>query len=153
MDFEKVADASGDFFRTLLRDETPGAMKLFLIWRAVSFRNAHRELFDSGDYVPLSTAGDLQPHVCAFARTLKERTALVIAPRLVVGLTQGREVLPIGGEIWNDTVLPVPQARAGDLFRNVLTREMVPAIEKDGTAAIELRQALKSFPVALLEKI
>src|SRR6185437_9192080 len=66
-EFENVADASGDFFKALLRDEKPGSMKLFLIWRALNFRNAHRELFDSGEYEALYATGDLQTHVCAFA--------------------------------------------------------------------------------------
>jgi len=78
---------------------------------------------------------------------------VVIVPRFLFGLTEGKEVFPMGGDRWRETRLLVPQARAGDLFRNVLTREMLPAMEKDGAAAIELRQALKSFPVALLEKI
>jgi (1->4)-alpha-D-glucan 1-alpha-D-glucosylmutase len=151
--FESVGDASGTFFNSLLRDEKSGAMKLFLIWRALNFRNAHRDLFDSGDYVPRTATGDLQKHVCAFARTLKERTVIVIVPRLACGLMQGREVLPMGGDIWNDTTLRVPGALPGELFRNVLTREMIPAIEQGGTTALELRQALKSFPAALLEKI
>jgi (1->4)-alpha-D-glucan 1-alpha-D-glucosylmutase len=152
-DFEGVVDASGDFFRALLRDEKPGAMKLFLIWRALNFRSAHRELFDSGEYLPLSAAGEYGENVCAFARRWKQQILIVVVPRLVSELTRGAEVSPIGGEIWKDAILPVSPGRAGDLFRNVLTREMVPVIEKDGVAALELRQALKSFPVALLEKI
>ena len=151
--FARIADASGDFFQALLRDDKPGAVKAFVIWRALKFRGAHRELFDSGEYVPLSPVGDSGQHVCAFARTWREQASVVIVPRLVFGLTGGAEVPPIGSGIWKDNLLPVPQTRAGGLFRNVLTRETVPAIEKDGTVAIELRQALKSFPVALLEKI
>jgi len=150
--FEGGADAAGDFFGALLRDEKPGAVKLFLIWRALNFRETRRELFDSGEYLPLSAAGDCQQHVCAFARKRKEQSIVAIVPRLVFGLTGGTEVSPIG-EIWKNTMLSVPTARQGDLFRNVLTREMVPTVEKDGTAALELREALKSFPVALLEKI
>jgi len=152
-DFEKVADAAGDFFRGLLEDKTPGAMKQFLVWRALNFRAAHRELFDAGEYLPLVTAGQHAENVCAFAKAWKQQTVVVIAPRLVFGLMEGAEVAPIGTEIWKETLLRLPQAPPGDLFRNVLTREMVPVIEKDGTAALELRQALKSFPVALLEKI
>jgi (1->4)-alpha-D-glucan 1-alpha-D-glucosylmutase len=151
--FETVADAAGDFFKTLLRDEEPGAMKLFLIWRSLNFRRGQRELFDAGEYVPLSAVGESAEHVCAFARISQKQMAVVIAPRLVFGLTRGAEVPPIGSEIWKDTMLQTPHARAGDLFRNVLTREMVPVIEKDNATALELRQALKSLPVALLEKI
>jgi (1->4)-alpha-D-glucan 1-alpha-D-glucosylmutase len=150
--FAEVGDAMGDFFPSLLRDEQAGAMKLFLIWRVLTFRGTQRELFDRGDYLPLVAIGEQKSHVCAFARKWKERTIVVAVPRLVFGLSQGAEAPPIG-EIWKDTLLPVPHARAGDLFRNVLTREMVPAIEVNKSVFIELRQAMKTFPVALLEKI
>jgi (1->4)-alpha-D-glucan 1-alpha-D-glucosylmutase len=151
--FEGVTDGNGEFFSRLLRDEQPGAIKLFLIWRALKFRAAQRELFDCGEYLALFATGAQKEHVCAFARKWKERTVIVVVPRLVFGLTRGVEVPPIGSEIWKDTMLPMSETRAGDLFRNVLTREMVPAIERYGAAAIELSAALKSFPVALLEKV
>jgi (1->4)-alpha-D-glucan 1-alpha-D-glucosylmutase len=151
--FEGVSDASGDFFDALLRDQKPGAMKLFLIWRALNFRGTHRELFDAGEYIPLLAVGDQREQVCAFARTWKQQKIIVIVPRLVFGLTRGAEIPPIGPDIWKETVLPLPSARAGDWFRNVLTREMAQAIEKNRTVALELREAMKSFPVALLEKI
>jgi (1->4)-alpha-D-glucan 1-alpha-D-glucosylmutase len=151
--FESVADAAGDFFGWLLRDEEPGGVKLFLIWRVLNFRRSQRDLFDSGTYVPLLAVGEQKEHVCAFARVSARQTAVVLVPRLVLGLTRGLENMPIGSEIWKDTALQIPRARAGDLFRNVLTREMVPAIEKDGAVVLILGQALKSFPVALLEKI
>jgi len=151
--FEGVSDAAVDFFSALLRDEKPGAMKLFLIWRALNFRGAHRELFDAGEYTPLSAVGDQREHVCAFARSWKDQKIIAIVPRFVFGLTGGAEIPPIGADVWKETLLPVPSARAGDLFRNALTREMAPAIEKNGIVALEFSQALKSFPVALLEKV
>jgi (1->4)-alpha-D-glucan 1-alpha-D-glucosylmutase len=150
--FDGVGDAAGDFFSALLRDEAPGAMKLFLIWRALNFRATQRELFDSGDYSPLKAIGKHQTHVCAFERKWSDRAMVVIVPRLVFGLTGGVELPPIG-EVWKDSKVQLPRARAGDLFRNVLTREMVPAIELGGNAAVELCLALKTFPVALLENI
>jgi (1->4)-alpha-D-glucan 1-alpha-D-glucosylmutase len=150
--FADVGDAAGNFFTTLLRDEPPGAIKLFLIWRVLNFRGSQRELFDQGDYLPLVAIGEKESHVCAFTRRWNERTIVIIVPRLVFGLCGGADVQPIG-EIWKNTTLPLPHARAGDLFRNVLTREMVPAIEANNNAAIELRQAMKTFPVVLLEKI
>ena len=128
-------------------------MKLFLIWRALNFRGTQRELFDGGEYLPLSANGEKQAHVCAFTRKWKDRMIVVVVPRLVFGLSRGAASPPLGGGIWNDTMLPLSNVRAGDLFRNVLTREMVPAVEQSGNAALELRQILKNFPVALLEKI
>jgi (1->4)-alpha-D-glucan 1-alpha-D-glucosylmutase len=150
--FADVGDASGNFFSTLLRDEPSGAMKMFLVWRALNFRATQRELFDRGDYLPLSVTGERQKNVCAFARKWKERTVVIVVPRLVFGLCGGAESPPVA-DIWKDTMLQLPHARAGDLFRNVLTREMVPAIEVDKNVSLELRQAMKTFPVALLERI
>jgi (1->4)-alpha-D-glucan 1-alpha-D-glucosylmutase len=150
--FANAGEANGDFFQNILRDQSAGAMKLFLIWRALNFRAAQPALFDDGDYLPLSAVGGHQAHVCAFARKWKEHCIVVAVPRLVAGLAKGAEVPPVG-EIWKDTKLELPHVRAGDLFRNVLTREMVPAIESNGKVALELRQAMKTFPVALLEKV
>jgi (1->4)-alpha-D-glucan 1-alpha-D-glucosylmutase len=152
-DFEKLTDANTEFFPKLIRDEEPGAMKQFLIWRALAFRETRRELFDAGEYLPLSAIGEKQKHLCAFARQHKNQTIAVVAPRLVFGLTLGREVVPVGTEIWNDTMILISNARAGDLFRNVLTREMVPVVDAGGKSALELSQALKTFPGALLEKV
>jgi (1->4)-alpha-D-glucan 1-alpha-D-glucosylmutase len=152
-DFEGLTDANTEFFSKLLRDEEPGAMKQFLIWRALEFRKTRRELFDAGEYLPLSAIGEKQKHLCAFARQHKDQPIVVVAPRLVFGLTQGREVVPVGAEIWNDTMILFPNANAGDLFRNVLTREMVPVVDADGKSALEVSQSLKTFPVALLEKV
>jgi (1->4)-alpha-D-glucan 1-alpha-D-glucosylmutase len=118
----------------------------------LNFRATQRELFDSGDYSPLKAIGKHQTHVCAFERKWSDRAMVVIVPRLVFGLTGGAELPPIG-EVWKDSKVQLPRARAGDLFRNVLTREMVPAIELGGNAAVELCLALKTFPVALLENI
>ncbi len=150
--FANVEDAGGNFFSTLLGDDPADVMKMFLIWRTLNFRGTQRELFDQGDYVPLSAIGEHNGHVCAFCRKWKDRTIIIAVPRLVFGLMRGAE-LPPTGDVWKDTVLQLPHARAGDLFRNVLTREMVPVVEVNKSAALELRQAMKTFPVALLEKI
>jgi (1->4)-alpha-D-glucan 1-alpha-D-glucosylmutase len=152
-DFEGVADADAEFFSRLLRDEDPGAMKQFLIWRTLTFRESWRELFDAGEYLPLSASGGKQKHLCAFARQHNNQTIVVVAPRLVFGLAQGQELTPVGAEIWKDTMVLFTQARAGDLFRNVITREMAPVVDAGGKSALELGQIFKSFPVALLEKV
>jgi len=151
--FEHVTDGKGEFFPALLRNENAAAMKLFLIWRALSFRKAQRELFDVGDYVPLAATGEKREHVVAFVRTWSGRMIVVAIPRLIFGLTGGAEQSPIGGEIWGATELTLPQATAGTLFRNVFTREVVTAVESRGSIALEMGKILQRFPVALLEKI
>jgi (1->4)-alpha-D-glucan 1-alpha-D-glucosylmutase len=143
----------GELLSGLLRDEQPGAVKLFLVWRALNFRGRQRELFERGDYLPLAAIGEKHEHVCAFARQWNDREIIVVVPRLIFGLMRGTEAPPMGGEVWKDTALPLPRSRAGSLFRNVLTRETAAVTGQHGSAALEVGQVLKSFPVALLEKI
>jgi (1->4)-alpha-D-glucan 1-alpha-D-glucosylmutase len=149
--FEGIQGDAGEFFSELQRDEGPGAMKLFLIWRALNFRATQRELFEGGNYVRLDAVGKKHEHVCAFTRVWKEKEIIVVVPRLVFGLTRGAEVPPTGSDVWKDAVLPLPRARAGDVFRNVLTQETVTTMEHNGKRALEMAKVLKIFPVALLE--
>ncbi|HXT13558.1 MAG TPA: malto-oligosyltrehalose synthase [Candidatus Angelobacter sp.] len=151
--FESLSSDGAGFLTALLRDENAGAMKLFLIWRALNFRRTHRELFDSGDYVPLAAMGERREHVCAFTREWQGQMIVIVVPRLVFGLTEGVEIPPLCGRPWKGTALPAPRAQPGNLFHNILTEEMVPVVDVGGNAALELRKALRSFPVALLKKV
>lgn len=137
----------------LLRNDKLGTSKLFLIRRALNFRKGRRELFDRGDYVPLSAVGKKSEHVCAFARTWKNDAVIALVPRLVFGLTDGIEALPLGREVWKHTALHLPKTCAGRPLRNVLTDERVEPMERRGETILEISEALKSFPVALMEKM
>lgn len=112
----------------------PEESKLFVIWRALRFRSENRELFDQGNYVPI-TAGT--EHVCAFAREWKERRIVVVAPRLIYTLRGGKRVAPVG-EVWNDATLETEVEN----YRNVFTGQTV-------TGNL-LADILKTFPIALL---
>jgi (1->4)-alpha-D-glucan 1-alpha-D-glucosylmutase len=151
--FGEGQDEGDQFFSKLLGESESGAMKLFLIWRALKFRGTQRELFDGGNYVPVLAQGRKRDHLCAFTRAWKDRAIVVVVPRLVFELTQGAELSPIGEGVWHDTLLPLAGIQAGRLFRNLLTRERVASIEVDGKIALNVGQVLKTFPVALLEKI
>ncbi|HWD93630.1 MAG TPA: malto-oligosyltrehalose synthase [Verrucomicrobiae bacterium] len=151
--FEDAPTAKSEFFATLLRDDDAGAVKLFLIWRALTFRRVQPDLFNRGDYAPLFAQGAKPEHLCAFAREWNGKKIIVVVPRLAFGLTEGKEVPPTGGEIWKDTVLMLPESRAGNSFRNVLTGETLTAIHHKENAALEAGEVLKNFPVALLERI
>ena len=74
---------------------------------------------------------------------------IVVAPRLVYGLTSGQERAPIGPEIWGDTFLLIPGSRPGAQYQNVLTGERV-GLDPYG---LSLGKILATFPVALLEKV
>ncbi len=148
--FEGSPGRRTGFFSALLRDNQPGAIKLFLIWMTLNYRRAQRDLFDGGDYVPLSATGPRKNHVVAFARKQGFQTVIVIVPRLILGLTRGSEVAPIGPEVWHGTLLKLPAEESDRQFHNVLTEEPITVVRQDAAPWLEMAEVLKNFPVALL---
>jgi len=136
----------------LLATREDGAVKLFLIRKALSCRNRNRKLFETGRYLPLETIGIHADNLCAFERSLDMETILVVAPRFFTRLTRGGEVLPLGAETWADTRIVIPFEDPGTCYRNVFTNETVSVHSDGNTTFLSLADVLKSFPVALLEK-
>jgi (1->4)-alpha-D-glucan 1-alpha-D-glucosylmutase len=137
-----------EFLANLLKDDEVGRSKLYLIWRALEFRNRHRALFDRGNYVALAVEGAKKEHVCAFARVHGDQIAIIVAPRLIAGLTNGRSRLPLGPEIWGDTMVNLPGEC--DRLLNVLTNERVGISGSGRENGLLVGQLLAQFPVALL---
>jgi (1->4)-alpha-D-glucan 1-alpha-D-glucosylmutase len=109
-----------------LQDET----KLFVTYKALDFRKANRELFARGEYLPLRASGEFAANVCAFARRLSDRWALVVAPRWMSQVSD-----------WADTRLELPQEAPAE-WHDVLTG-LIPA-------GWNLAELLAEFPVAML---
>ncbi|MCU0870944.1 MAG: malto-oligosyltrehalose synthase [Pirellulaceae bacterium] len=131
-------------------------LKLYVTWRLLEFRRTHRELFDGGEYVPLSAHGTAAEHVCAFAwRTPagQERgpqTAVVVVPRLLAQLmhpaTQsGIRPAPLGAAVWHDTRLDVSGLHSTEAV-NVLTGQRCGW----NRSGLLVGDALADFPVAVL---
>ncbi len=148
------ADCGGTTLaRELLETSDDGRIKLFLTARTLDLRHAHDALFTDGDYLPLDTHGTKANHVCAFARTQGDNAALVVVPRLVVGLTGGEQVAPLGADIWGDTWLALPPEQMGRRYRNAFTGEELTVSDHDGTPGLPLASLCAHFPVALLEHL
>ena len=122
-----------------LKQGGPEESKMYVMWKTLQFRNAHRDLFEHGDYLPLAASGDKAEHVCAFARRSRSNAAIVIAPRLVYGLARGKMIPPVGA-IWGDTTLGIDTSQ----LQNVLTSETV--------SSNRLADILRTFPIALLAR-
>lgn len=58
-----------------------GKIKLYLIYKALNYRKANREIFERGDYSPLEAMGEKAMNVCSFVRQFGNSMALVVAPR------------------------------------------------------------------------
>ena len=139
-------------FSQLQATSEDGRIKLYLIFRVLNYRREHRELFQTGDYLPIEAQGPQSRHLCAFARSLGDKTVIVVAPRLVARLVPEAESAPLGVRAWTETVLPLPQG-AGTRFRNVVNGSDLDALERGGEPVIPLAKLFAEVPVALLESV
>ncbi len=121
-----------------------GRAKMWLTWRALTFRREQPDLFRLGNYLPLQVKGERAEHVIAYTRSHRGRVAIVVAGRLWMKLGVAAGTLALGREVWGDTVIE-SGAHTRELT-NVLTGETV-SVEN---GRIELGAAFSSFPAALL---
>lgn len=136
-----ACDAPADAAK-LLPDLRDGRAKLFLIQRALGCRNAHADLFQSGNYLPLTVRGQFKDHLIAFARRHRHQWAVALAPRLLTRLIKVDQ-LPVGDEVWQETLVVLPEAAPG-AWRDQITGATIEAGKRLRAGA-----ALAHFPVAL----
>jgi len=130
--------------QSLLSTREDGAIKLFLIYRALKAKQAHGALFCSGAYLPLESTGKFSNHVIAFAWRHQRQWALVMGPRFVSHLISEGD-FPLGKEVWQDTRVILPHGTP-TAWRNILTDEEILS----GENALPVGDILLRFPVALL---
>ena len=127
----------------LLKHPEEGALKLFLIYRALQTRRDYLDLFQRGGYQKLTVVGSLKAHVVAFARDLGESRAIAIVPRFLTSLSKEGEY-PLGEQVWHETRITPPPGSA-TVWQNVITGQ-----EIQGEDTLWLKEVLSHFPVALL---
>jgi (1->4)-alpha-D-glucan 1-alpha-D-glucosylmutase len=138
--------------RDLAARRETGEIKLFLICKALNYRKANREIFDSGEYLPLETEGRSAYHVCAFARRLQSRAAITIVPRFLASC-KGEPAGPGGAAgFWDDSSIVIPYEEEGTQYRNIFTGEVVAVVRRGGASLLPLARLFENFPVALLER-
>jgi (1->4)-alpha-D-glucan 1-alpha-D-glucosylmutase len=140
---EPVACNSPALAAKLLHNLRDGRTKLFLIQRALGCRNAHADLFQFGDYLPLAVHGRFKDHLIAFARRHQDQWAVAIAPRLLARLVKVDQ-LPVGDEVWQDTTVVLPEG-APKSWRDQITSATIEAERHLRGGA-----ALAHFSVAVL---
>jgi (1->4)-alpha-D-glucan 1-alpha-D-glucosylmutase len=129
----------------LLGSFSDGRIKLWTTMQALRARREHRELFHAGSYTPLYGLGTKREHMVAFAREHQGGVAIVAVPRLSFTFAGGA-VRPPLGELWEDTVLPVPP-QAAEFMDAVFTGEKIRVTPERTLLG---REIFAHFPVALL---
>src|SRR6185369_13061081 len=105
----------------LTKNPGDGRIKMFLIWKALSVRQQHPDLFDKSEYLQLNVRGKKASHAISFARRQDATTLVIVVPRLAGKLLDCMDDPPTGKIVWGDTnfLLPFPSKQ----FRNAFTDE------------------------------
>jgi (1->4)-alpha-D-glucan 1-alpha-D-glucosylmutase len=130
---------------TLLASWRDGRIKQHVVARTLALRRRHPDLFETGSYEPLEATGSFGDRVITFARRTQQATMIVVAPRLIAALLEGREAPCPAPAAWGDTRLELPFDLAGDLL-DLLTERPLPAPAR----SITIAEILAELPVALL---
>jgi (1->4)-alpha-D-glucan 1-alpha-D-glucosylmutase len=134
----------------LLSTWEDGRVKLFVTYKALSFRRERKDLFLDGAYVPLPVTGGVKEHALAFARNRGDAWAIAAVPRLATRLAPPGE-FPLGLGVWGArTAIRLPPELPGR-WRNAFTGEILHAAGGDGAKLLHLHAVFHDFPVALLE--
>jgi (1->4)-alpha-D-glucan 1-alpha-D-glucosylmutase len=145
-------EALPELAEEILAHAQDGRIKLYVTQRTLDYRQEHHALFRDGAYLPLEVTGSKGDCACVFARRVGAEQVLIVAPRLVVGLTNDIRRPPMGREAWADSWLPLPEEPPGSTYRNLFTAEMLRVGDRDGRPGLPLASVLGHFPVALLER-
>lgn len=135
--------------RELLARPEDGRIKLFLTWKALSFRREQIDLFIRGDYLPLSASGGKKEHLLAFARRKGDRWAIAAVPRLVTRLAPPGE-FPLGKGAWGTRDLLVLPEEAPRRWRDVLTGEPLETAGPPWRRGVPIHHLFRDVPVAFL---
>lgn len=123
-----------------------GRVKLYLIWKALTFRREHSDLFADGQLIPLESAGCHAQNAVAFLRRTPSSTALVAFPRWLSQIS-AKDSKPFD---WCDTHI-ILAANSPSTWTNVLSHSRVTAEWKKDRPCLMLDEILDGFPVALLQ--
>lgn len=146
------------YLSELMSNAKDGRIKLYTTWAALNERRLRPQIFEQGEYVPLTFSGTKSTHMVGYARRHNDEWSITIAPKEIKQLGAGSK-FPIG-EIWGDTVVILPANAPAELL-NVFTNELYkPASytleEKAHESTITigkkllLSEVLAYFPIALL---
>src|SRR5206468_2769159 len=95
-------------------------------------------------------AGARREHVFGFFRRQGRLSMAVAVPRLLTRFLAVDAGPPLGRNVWEDTVLLLPDADKNRRWRNVFTGEIVKGALQSGQTGLSLAEMLAHFPVALL---
>ncbi len=135
----------------LLAQRVDGRIKLFTTLMTLRARRQTPDLFSRGAYLPLTVIGSLARHVVAFARHDQSGCAVIVVPRLTVGVVGWGGPAPLG-DLWKETEVLLPAGLATQPLQDIFTRRSVPVVTQTNptSARLSVADLLRTFNVAWL---
>lgn len=134
--------------REVFQSWTDGRIKLYLIWKALTFRRRFGALFSHGEFHPVPIVGERSQNATVFLRRHENDWALAIAPKWVAGPNALLDQV-FDESFWKGTSIALPN-EAPHCWRNIFTGEKLSFETKGPQPLLRIADALRSFPVALL---
>jgi (1->4)-alpha-D-glucan 1-alpha-D-glucosylmutase len=141
---EMLASLAGANPQDLVRDWVDGRIKMFLTQRVLQFRREHIELFQHGEYLPLTPSGTFAECCVSFGRQLANQWIVVVTPRL-----SSRVGFPPIGESWKDTTIEFPETLPLEHAHDLFTCRPVPVQNR----VVKLADALSILPFAVITNL
>jgi (1->4)-alpha-D-glucan 1-alpha-D-glucosylmutase len=134
--------------RALISHWCDGHVKLYLTWKALRYRRDHCQLFHSGDFLPLKSAGCRAQNIVAFLRRRETSAAIVAVPRWLSQIRPKSEENPLELD-WCDTRITLP-AGASPEWTSVFGGSHLSAQSRNGQTHLMAEDLFRDFPVAFL---
>jgi (1->4)-alpha-D-glucan 1-alpha-D-glucosylmutase len=130
--------------RDLVAHWQDGRIKMHLIWKALSFRRSHADLFHEAEFVPVQTAGCHAANVIAFLRKNARGSVLAAIPRWLSQIRRNNQQFD-----WCDTRLILPAGSPME-WTNLLATPSVAAQNREGETWVSANDLFRDLPVAFL---
>jgi (1->4)-alpha-D-glucan 1-alpha-D-glucosylmutase len=140
----------------LVDHRTDGRIKMFVMTRALASRAEWSDVYERGEYMPLTVTGAGRDSLFAFARVVAGSTfAMTCVPRLIGSLMPDASGPPLGRAIWKDTRIELPAGcvdvkAPAPAVRDVFTGTVHQAEQIDGRWTISAAAVFERLPVSLL---
>jgi (1->4)-alpha-D-glucan 1-alpha-D-glucosylmutase len=128
----------------LVRNWPDGRIKMFLTQRVSQFRRKHIEIFQRGEYLPLTSNGTFAECCICFGRQLEDQWIVVIAPRI-----SSRVGFPPIAETWTDTTVEFPETLSLERAHDLFTCCPIPMQDR----RMKLADALSTLPFAAITNL
>jgi len=143
---QDATQETAGFVRELVKNWTDGRIKLYLIAKALRFRQEFSKLFTDGKFVPAEISGERSQNVTAFFRIFQNQRVLILAPKWLAGSGMDQNSNE-QAKFWGSTSIVLPDVVTS--WRNILTSDSIKT-QRNRDAGLSVSEALKDFPVALL---